>query len=229
VPFFQPLARLADGHIVGFEALARWQHPELGVLGPDRFITLAEKSGLIVPLGARLLRDACRTAAGWGADAPYVSVNVAVRQIRHGALVETVTAILDDTGLPPHRLQLEITETDSVDHDHRNHSSLQKLAGLGVRLAIDDFGSGYSNLSYLQAMPLDQLKIDARFLAGQPADDDGRSLLPTLVDLAHTLGMTALTEGVETPEQAAYLTAIGCDLGQGWYFGRPLPAASLTF
>jgi EAL domain-containing protein (putative c-di-GMP-specific phosphodiesterase class I) len=152
-------------------------------------------------------------------------VNVAVRQIRHGALVETVTGILDETGLPPHLLQLEITESDSVDQDHRNHESLQELAGLGVRLAIDDFGSGYSNLGYLQAMPLHELKIDARFLTGMPGGDGDRSLLPTLVDLAHTLGMTALAEGVETAEQADYLAAIGCDLGQGWFFGRPEPSA----
>jgi diguanylate cyclase (GGDEF)-like protein len=230
VPFYQPLVRLGDRRVVGFEALARWQHPELGVLGPDRFITLAEKSGLIVPLGARLLRAACHAAAGWAAvegedTRPYVSVNVAVRQIRHGALVETVTGILDETGLPPHLLQLEITESDSVDQDHRNHESLQELAGLGVRLAIDDFGSGYSNLGYLQAMPLHELKIDARFLTGMPGGDGDRSLLPTLVDLAHTLGMTALAEGVETAEQADYLAAIGCDLGQGWFFGRPEPSA----
>jgi EAL domain-containing protein (putative c-di-GMP-specific phosphodiesterase class I) len=111
-----------------------------------------------------------------------------------------------------------------VDQDHRSHASLQQLAGLGVRLAIDDFGSGYSNLGYLQAMPLHELKIDARFLDGLPGGGGGRSLLPTLVDLAHTLDMTALAEGVETAEQADYLAAIGCDLGQGWFFGRPEPA-----
>jgi diguanylate cyclase (GGDEF)-like protein len=223
VPFYQPLVRLRDTTVAGYEALARWRHPQLGVLGPDRFIALAEQSGLIVPLGARLLADACRAAAGWAPADPeqYVSVNVAVRQIRHGGLVDTVRGILADTGLPAHRLQLEITESDSVDQDHRNHASLLELAGLGVRLAIDDFGSGYSNLGYLQAMPLHELKIDARFLSGL---GESKSLLPTLVDLAHTLGMTALAEGVETREQADYLDAIGCDVGQGWHFGRPRPA-----
>ncbi len=228
---YQPLVRLADRAVVGVEALARWRHPRFGVLAPARFIALAEESGLIVPLGAQVLRAACRQGLRWArtlATPPYVSVNVAVRQLRHDGLVQTVADALDQSGLPPHLLQLEITESGSVDDDHHTRATLHALTGLGVRLAIDDFGSGYSNLGYLQTVRAHQLKIDRRFLRATPADGEGRSLLPALVDLAHTLDMTALVEGVETAQQAAYLARIGCDTAQGWFFGRPQPAERLT-
>ncbi len=227
---YQPLVNLADNTLRGVEALARWQHPTLGLLYPDRFIGLAEETGLIVALGGRLLEDACLQAARWHnlmPSPPFVSVNLAVQQIRQPTLVDQVTDVLDRTGLPAHQLQLEIIESAVVATDDATLGPLRTLASLGVRIAIDDFGTGYSNLAYLRALPVHELKFAKAFTQGlrssattDPADE---SILSALVGLGHTLGLTVTAEGIETATQADRVRAIGCDTGQGFYFARPTP------
>jgi diguanylate cyclase (GGDEF)-like protein len=226
---YQPLVDLADGRLLGVEALLRWQHPEHGVLSPDRFIDLAEETGLIVRLGATVLELACREAKRWydtSPQAPYVSVNLAVRQIRDAGLLDTVTSILERTGLPPDRLQLEITESAMMSTQDDSIGPLRSLADLGVRIAIDDFGTGWANWSYLRALPVHELKIDGTFVEGLRAevpDPVDEEVLATMVSLAHTLRLTVTAEGVETPQQAERLRSIGCDSGQGWHLGLPGP------
>jgi diguanylate cyclase (GGDEF)-like protein/PAS domain S-box-containing protein len=226
---YQPLVRLGDERMVGVEALVRWQHPALGRLGPDRFIGLAEETGLIVPLGRWVLRTACQRAKGWldrfGASAPFVSVNLAVRQSREPGLVDEVRAVLDETGLPPSQLQLELTESAIMGTSDGPLEALRALADMGVRIAIDDFGTGYSNLAYLRHLPVNELKIAGSFVEGlrdvDRTDPVDAQIVATLVTLAHALGLTVTAEGVETPAQAEQLRRIGCDSGQGWLFARP--------
>jgi diguanylate cyclase (GGDEF)-like protein len=231
---YQPLVDLVSGRIRGVEALARWHHPGLGLLTPHRFIDLAEDSGLIVPLGSRLLEQASRQAVRWhGLDpaAPFVSVNLSVRQIRHPGLVADVVEVLERSGLPPQRLQLEITESAAMGTDEDTVHTVHALADLGVRLAIDDFGTGYSNLTYLRTLPVHGLKLAGSFMRGAcPATTDAtdEAILTAVVSLGHTLGLTVTAEGVETADQAHQLRSIGCDIGQGWHFGRPQPSHRIT-
>ncbi|MEV0154612.1 bifunctional diguanylate cyclase/phosphodiesterase [Micromonospora sp. NPDC050686] len=229
---YQPLTSLADGTLRGLEALVRWRHPERGLLRPDAFIGLAEETGLIVPLGGWVLAEACRQARDWGdgAAAPFVSVNLAVQQVRRPGLVDEVGELLRRTGLPPERLQLEITESTMMSTVEEPVRALRVLADRGVRIAIDDFGTGYCNLAYLRGLPVTELKLAGEFVSGlrAPAEDPaGRTderILASLVSLAHALDVTVTAEGVETAEQAELLRAMGCDAAQGWYFGRPGPA-----
>ncbi|WP_231394745.1 bifunctional diguanylate cyclase/phosphodiesterase [Micromonospora sp. CNB394] len=227
---YQPLTSLRDGRVLGMEALVRWRHPELGVLRPDSFIPLAEETGLIVRLGSWVLAEACREAGTWpGADgdAPFVSVNLAVRQLHRADLVTEVRGVLGRTGLPPHRLQLEITESTMMSTVVEPVRALRVLGDLGVRVAIDDFGTGYCNLAYLRDLPVDELKVAGEFVTGlrAPGSRTDERILASLVSLAHALDLTVTAEGVETADQADRLRAIGCDAGQGWHFGRPGPAA----
>ena len=232
---YQPLVRLGDERTVGVEALVRWQHPSLGRLGPDRFIDLAEETGLIVPLGRWVLRSACEQARGWldrfGVDAPFVSVNLAVRQSREPGLVDDVRAVLAETGLPPRQLQLELTESAIMGTADGPLDALRALSDMGVRIAIDDFGTGYSNLAYLRHLPVNELKIAGSFVEGLRAADRSdpvdAQIVATLVTLAHALGLTVTAEGVETPAQAERLRRIGCDSGQGWLFARPGPPENI--
>jgi diguanylate cyclase (GGDEF)-like protein/PAS domain S-box-containing protein len=226
---YQPLVSLADGGVAGVEALVRWQHPEHGLLGPDRFIGLAEETGLIVPLGMFVLRQACVEAKHWqsvgSGPGPFVSVNLAERQCHDPALVPQVVRVLEETGLEPGRLQFELTESQIMAADGGPLERLRELADLGVRIAIDDFGTGYSNLAYLRHLPVCELKIAGSFVDGlrQPGDADevdGR-IVAALVELAHAIGLTVTAEGIETAVQAERLREIGCDAGQGWYFARP--------
>ncbi|SCL37674.1 diguanylate cyclase/phosphodiesterase [Micromonospora rhizosphaerae] len=230
---YQPLASLRDGTLLGVEALVRWRHPEFGVLRPDSFIGLAEETELIVRLGGWVLAEACREAESWSAghdDAPFVSVNLAVRQVHRPGLVQEVRDLLRQTGLPPERLQLEITESTLMRTAEEPVRALRVLADLGVRIAIDDFGTGYCNLAYLRDLPVTELKVAGEFVAGlrAPATDSAsrtdERILASLVSLAHALDLTVTAEGVETADQAERLRAIGCDAGQGWHFGRPAPA-----
>ncbi|MEJ3745267.1 bifunctional diguanylate cyclase/phosphodiesterase [Actinomycetes bacterium KLBMP 9797] len=233
---YQPLVSLADGTLLGVEALVRWRHPRLGLLRPDHFIGLAEETGLIVRLGSWVLAEACRQARRWierSPQAPFVSVNLAVPQVRDPGLVNEVTTLLGDLGLPPHRLQLEITESAMMSSVDESVGALRALADLGVRVAIDDFGTGYSNLSYLSKLPVCELKVAGSFVEGlrapaaDPASLTDERILATLVALAHTLDLTVTAEGVETAVQAERLRAIGCDAAQGYHFGRPMPPEAL--
>jgi diguanylate cyclase (GGDEF)-like protein len=231
---YQPLVDLADGRVLGVEALARWQHPVQGLIGPGRFIDLAEDTGLIVPLGLNLLGQACAQAAAWcrsGTGMPYVSVNLAVHQLRQPGLIDHVRRILDESGLPAEYLHLEITESDVIGTDEQILATLRALADLGVRLAIDDFGTGYANLAHLRTLPVHVLKLDASFVkALDPpgADPAGEAIVAALLSLGHTLGLSVTAEGVETATQAARLAEIGVDAGQGWYLGRPAVPARIA-
>jgi diguanylate cyclase (GGDEF)-like protein len=231
---YQPLVGLADGAVLGVEALVRWRHPTLGTLLPDRFIPLAEETGLVVPLGRRVLELACLEARRWQAESPgtpFVSVNLAVQQTRYAGLVDDVTRILDTTGLAPRGLQLEITESAVMGTEDGALHALRTLAGMGVRIAIDDFGTGYSNLAYLRTLPVCALKLDGAFVEGLRSpcapDPTDEHILAALVSLAHALDLSVTAEGVETAAQAERLRTIGCDAGQGWFFGRPEPAERL--
>ncbi|WP_376771494.1 putative bifunctional diguanylate cyclase/phosphodiesterase [Micromonospora polyrhachis] len=234
---YQPLASLTDGGVLGVEVLIRWRHPELGLLRPDAFIALAEETGFIVRLGGWVLAEACREASGWTSrygPPPFVSVNLAVRQVHDPGLVNEVVRVLEQTGLPPERLQLEITESAMMSTAGEPVHALRTLADLGVRIAIDDFGTGYSNLAYLRDLPVNELKVAGSFVAGlrAPADDPAshvdERILATMVSLGHALGLTVTAEGVETANQVERLRAIGCDAGQGWHLGMPAPAARIT-
>ncbi|MFC6021638.1 putative bifunctional diguanylate cyclase/phosphodiesterase [Plantactinospora solaniradicis] len=237
---YQPLVDLHDGHIAGVEALARWHHPRLGMLGAGQFIELAEHTGLIVPIGRRLLEQACRQASAWQQDGYglYVNVNIAVRQLNQTGLVASVAQILDRTGLAPYRLQLEVTEHAVIELTDQTRATLAALVELGVRIVIDDFGTGYANLANLRALPLHGLKLDASFARPAPRIEkpplpavrqpDDTAFLATVIALGHTLGLTVTAEGIETASQARRMRDAGCDTGQGWHFGRPVPPGEIT-
>ena len=223
---YQPLVSLADHRMCGVEALVRWDHPTLGEVPPTRFIGLAEETGAIVRLGRWVLERSCRDARSWydefGEDAPSVSVNVAPRQLHEPGLVEEVAAVLSRTGLPPHKLQIELTERALTSDEGAPLRALGGLRAMGVRIAIDDFGTGYSNLSYLRTLPVDVMKLDGSFGEGLRgpgyADPRDERIVGTLVSLGHALGLTVTAEGVETAALAARLRRLGCDEGQGWHF-----------
>ena len=234
---YQPLVGMEDGGVHGVEALVRWNHPRFGMLTPNRFIGLAEEDGSIVQLGRWVLATACRQARRWQLDHPdapplFVSVNVAVRQVWDSDLVADVAEILAETGLAPHLLQLELTESAVMGSAGRPLQALQALSDMGVRIAIDDFGTGYSNLAYLSRLPVSVLKLDGSFVRGfQYENADGSSAHPNpadeviveaLIQLAHRLGLTVTAECVETASQASRLRGIGCDTGQGWLYSRPV-------
>ncbi|MEV7088614.1 bifunctional diguanylate cyclase/phosphodiesterase [Streptomyces sp. NPDC093085] len=230
---YQPLVGMADGVVRGVEALVRWNHPQFGTLSPNRFIGIAEEDGSIVQLGRWVLRTSCRQARRWQLDHPgaqplFVSVNVAVRQVWDSDLVGDVAGILAETGLSPHLLQLELTESAVMGSAGRPLQALQALSDMGVRIAIDDFGTGYSNLAYLSRLPVSVLKLDGSFVRGFRYDDGAHpspadeTIVEALVQLAHRLGLTVTAECVETSGQAARLQRIGCDTGQGWLFSRPV-------
>ncbi len=231
----QPLVGLADGRMRGVETLVRWQHPVHGLLGPGRFIELAEHSGAIVPLGEWVLRTACAQAARWavelGPDAPFVSVNVSPVQLADPDFARVVTAVLSETGLPPARLQLEITEQAVLGDETVTLAGLGALRAAGVRLALDDFGTGWSSLAWLRRLPVHALKIDGSFIDGlrhPVADPMDSSIVGAVIGMAHALGLEVTAEWVETREQAERLTALGCDLGQGRWFGDAGPAEWVT-
>lgn len=223
---FQPVHAAASGRLTGLEALLRWEHPTQGPLAPGGFIQVAEESGLIDPLGAWVLREACSAAVAWPVE--FIAVNVSAVQLRSPSFVTQVTEILAVTGLAADRLELEITETIFVERGDRSRANIRALRALGIRIALDDFGMGYSSLGQLHQLEVDHIKIDRSFVhaLGQ-AGRDGRALVQAMVDLARAMGLKTTAEGVETEEQAALLRQIGCDELQGWLLSPPLPASAI--
>ena len=223
---FQPqgIARnsVAESEIIGFEALARWQHPVRGQVSPAEFIPIAEESGLIVEMGEWILREVCREAASWPKPM-QVAVNLSPAQFTHGDLVGLVHSILIETGLAPGRLELEITEGVLIEDFDRGLALLRRLKALGVRISMDDFGSGYSSLSYLQAFPFDKIKIDRAFIMNLGRNPQSAAIVRAVIDLGHGLEMSIIAEGVETIDQLTFLAKEGCDGVQGYLLGKPLP------
>jgi diguanylate cyclase (GGDEF)-like protein/PAS domain S-box-containing protein len=222
---YQPILDVVSGQIRGMEALVRWTHPERGLVPPLEFIPLAEETGLIVPLGRWVLAEACRAAVrlqGGALVPPYMSVNLSPRQLQQPELVENVKAALQSSGLAPERLTLEITESAMMRDTDLMIARLRSLREIGVQIAIDDFGTGYSSLNYLRHLPVDVVKIDRAFVGGIVADPAQRAVVATIIDLCHTLGLQQIAEGVETEEQRQVLAELGCDLGQGFLWARPL-------
>lgn len=226
VPHFQPLVDLATERLIGFEMLARWPHPTRGMIAPGEFISIAEDIGLVGPMTECLLRRACRAAAAWPSDI-FVACNLSPLQLRDRDLPATVQSILIETGLPAHRLELEITESALVGDIDLAQDLLGKLKALGVRLALDDFGTGYSSLRHLQLLPIDKLKIDAGFVRAMVSDVESRKIVAAVIGLSHSLGLVTVAEGVEDEGTAALLRDFGCDVGQGWLYGRPAPAEAV--
>ncbi|RQO83326.1 EAL domain-containing protein [Acidovorax sp. FJL06] len=225
-------AQISAHHgVVGAEALVRWQHPLRGLVSPAEFIPVAEASGLIVPLGAWILRAACLQLVEWARDARTahwtLAVNVSARQFRHSHFVDEVLGVLEETGANPQRLKLELTETLLLDDVEDTIERMEQLRGHGVGFSLDDFGTGYSSLSYLKRLPLDQLKIDQGFVRDLLTDADDASIARTIVTLAHSMDLGVIAEGVETREQRDMLASLGCHTWQGYLFGRPGPAAAL--
>lgn len=222
---YQPLVELATGEIIGGEALARWRRPRHGVVEPEEFIPLAEEIGLIVPIGALLLTQACTHANSWRDGqrlVPNLSVNVSARQLGDPKIARQVEDALAATKLAPSRLCLEITESAIMNDLDGMRAVLHGLKGLGVTLSVDDFGTGYSSLSLLRRLPFDQLKIDRSFVDGLHRDPQGQDFVAAIIGLAKTLRLSCLAEGIESPEQLSMLRNLGCELGQGFYFSRPL-------
>jgi EAL domain-containing protein (putative c-di-GMP-specific phosphodiesterase class I) len=226
---YQPVLDLETGAVSGVEALIRWERPDHGVVSPADFIPLAEESGLVVPMGAWVLEQACVQLATWRRERPEsglsMSVNLSTRQLQDPDIVEHVESALEKTGIAPSSLTLEITESVLMDDTEKVLATLQALKALGVQLAIDDFGTGYSSLSYLHQFPFDILKIDKAFIGRHGDGSDESPLVRAIVELARTLGLRTVAEGIETPEQLDKLRDLRCDLGQGYLFAAPLAKA----
>jgi Amt family ammonium transporter len=224
--YLQPRVGALDGAIVGYEALVRWKHPERGMVQPGDFIPVAEVSGKIIELGEWVLTEACRLAAGFP-DNLHISVNVSPVQFRHPQFLDRIESILSMAEVSPHQLELEITESVLIDDDQRARLILGHLKTLGLRIALDDFGTGYSSLSYLSRYPFDVIKIDRSFVSALGTEETADAIVRTIIDLGSGLGMRVVAEGVETVEQAGYLSAAGCDELQGFLLGRPQPVAQV--
>ncbi|MDD3518121.1 MAG: EAL domain-containing protein [Chromatiales bacterium] len=228
---YQPQVALDGGRIIGAEALLRWHDPDTGLVPPGRFIGIAEDSGLIVPIGAWVLTEACRQNRAWrdaGLPPIPLAVNLSALQFRRDDLVESVTRALDDSGLEADGLELELTESILIHDQTRALETLQRLKQLGIGLAIDDFGTGYSSLAYLRRFAVDKLKIDQSFVRDIATDPDDAAIVRAVIQLGRSLGLRTVAEGVETAEQAAFLRREGCDEAQGYHFGRPLPVDEFT-
>jgi EAL domain-containing protein (putative c-di-GMP-specific phosphodiesterase class I)/CheY-like chemotaxis protein len=229
---YQPVVRLAGAAMLGVEALVRWQHPERGLMAPAEFIPVAEETGLIQPLGAYVLGESCRQVAAWNRTHPdraplSVAVNLSARQMSAADLTRLVITALNDSGLDPGLLCLEITESVLMEDVSASRNVLQSLKELGVRLGIDDFGTGYSSLLYLRRFPVDFLKVDRSFVSGLGENSEDGAIVAGVLGLANALGVGAIAEGVEKPEQADKLAGMGCEQAQGYLWSRPLPPEEL--
>jgi len=223
---YQPIVALTSGELAGFEALVRWPHPQWGMMQPDQFIALAEETGQIVPLGSWVLARAAADLARWRQDPRglYVSVNVSARQFSAPGFVDGVRRVLDASGLEPGTLMLELTESVLLRRDERVHADLTELRAIGVRLAIDDFGTGYSSLSYLRELPIDVLKMDKSFVDGIAVSEQRLALAEGIVQIARTLRLEVIAEGIESEVQQDLLTSMGCQFGQGYLLAMPMAA-----
>ena len=226
---YQPIINITDHSIVGFESLVRWNHPEKGLVGPCEFIPIAEETGLIVPLGDFVLEESCRQMKNWMQHFPFrgemlIHVNVSGIQLKQPGFLDRVRTCLHDTGLPPHCLKLEITESMLMSLEDKAVSILDEIKGLRVQIGIDDFGTGYSSLSYLHRFPVDTLKIDRSFVMGLDSDNENTKIVNTIISLAHALGLNVVAEGIESADHLKMLDAMCCEYGQGYHFSRPIPA-----
>jgi diguanylate cyclase (GGDEF)-like protein/PAS domain S-box-containing protein len=230
VPFYQPIIG-TDGAIAGVESLVRWNNPKFGFLGPDQFIPLAEESGLIIPIGEWMMREASMQYVKWltaGIAPPNISVNVSSRQFSDQSFIDHVHEVLKTSGLPPERLELEITETIAMEDTPGEREKLRELHEIGVGLSIDDFGMGYSSLDYLKRYPVTRIKIDKSFVDNALSNKADSAIVHAVIAIAHGLGMRVVAEGVETKDQLMFLRALDCDSFQGYYFSKPLPASEFS-
>ena len=230
VPYFQPIVDLDSGRVLGYEVLARWLHPDRGLLPPNDFLPLAEETGLLIDLGAKILRDSLAQLAQWRASGhPFancaISVNVGTRQLVDPNFYDTVTAALAETGIDADSLWLEITETSLLADVKAATVALRELRSLGLHLSVDDFGTGYSSLTYLKRFPVEAIKIDRTFVSGLGIEQEDSTIVEAVIRLGQALGLTVVAEGIESPLQLSRLRELGCDRGQGYLFGRPRPAA----
>jgi diguanylate cyclase (GGDEF)-like protein/PAS domain S-box-containing protein len=227
--YYQPIVSLDNISILGFEALIRWNHPTKGLVYPDSFIPVAEETGLIIPIGRWVLKKACRDLRRWDEQVKsklplFMSVNISSKQFLRPSLIDDIKEILNETGLPPDQLKLEITETALMEDVHETIPLIQKMKDLGVQIVIDDFGTGYSSMSYLQQLPIDTLKVDQSFISRieNNNNDENKNIVETIVSLAHKLGLKVVAEGVETDKQHSVLSQMNCQMAQGYLFSRPL-------
>jgi EAL domain-containing protein (putative c-di-GMP-specific phosphodiesterase class I) len=228
---YQPIVSLTDSRFTGVEALVRWNDPENGLLMPSEFIPLAEETGLIIPMGDWVLRSACQQMRAWqseGVDLNYVAVNVSACQMQHPEFIQGIAELLEETGLPGPRLELEITEGTLMAHDNSTLGKLASLKSLGVRLAIDDFGTGYSSLAYLKRLPIDKLKVDRSFVVDIPNDPACMEITAAIIGLGHNLHLEVVAEGIDSASQLEFLLTRGCTTGQGYLFSPPVPPPALA-
>jgi EAL domain-containing protein (putative c-di-GMP-specific phosphodiesterase class I) len=227
--YYQPLVSLRTGYIEGWEALVRWQHPERGLVPPMEFISLAEETGLIVPLGKWVLQEAVRQASAWAQRFPsepphLISVNISGRQFQQQDLIGTVMSALGESHFDPRCLKLEITESVMMRDPQASLEAMKVFSSHRIHLVIDDFGTGYSSLSYLQRFPVDTLKVDKSFVDGLGKDSESTAIVKAVISLAKSLGMRVTAEGIETKEQLEHLRSLDCDQGQGYFLAKPLSA-----
>jgi diguanylate cyclase (GGDEF)-like protein/PAS domain S-box-containing protein len=229
--FYQPGVDLATGQVVGAEALVRWEHPHRGLIVPDRFLSVAEETGLIVPLGMWVMSETCQHLAEWQSRPEtahlHLSVNLSARELTHPDLVSSVLGCVRESGVDPHSLTIEVTESTAMADGDTGFRALRDLNSEGIRVAIDDFGTGYSSLEQLRRMPVDIVKVDRSFVSGMSADSTDREIVAAVVGMGRALKLCVVAEGIETPEQAEALRELGCDIGQGYLYAKPLPAAEM--
>ena len=230
---YQPIVSLQTGRITGVEALVRWEHPTRGRLTPDAFIPLAEDTGLIVPLGRWVMREACQQLRAWQLRLPArstlsMSINLSVRQLMHEEIIRDVREAVDDAGLDPSTVTLEITETTLMHDTEMTRERLAELRKIGVSLAVDDFGTGYSSLQYVQRFPIDIIKIDRSFVTGLGTNPGDGAVVQSMIELSQRLGVHTVAEGIDRPEQVTLLQSLGADLGQGYLFSKPVEASQIS-
>jgi EAL domain-containing protein (putative c-di-GMP-specific phosphodiesterase class I) len=231
--WYQSIVNLKTAQVRGFEALVRWRHRSRRLIEPGEFISIAEETGIIIPLGRQVLKQACRQLYAWqqlyASETPLmVSVNLSRKQLLQTDLISDIREELDDAGIDPSCLKLEITESMVMLNPEQAKTTLRELKALGVHIAMDDFGTGYSSLSYLHKLPLDALKVDRSFVSQIESDAEKLEIVRTIITLAHNLGLEVIAEGIETREQMFILRELGCELGQGYLFSRPLDADAAT-